>query len=48
MNSAQAQLGKTPEANRAVIGLQRKFAQIPQKAQEFKNEIIKENLGNPL
>lgn len=45
MNSAQAQLGKSNEANLAISDLQKKFSQIPIKIAEFKNQIIKEN-GN--
>lgn len=47
INAAQAQLGKTDAANRAVIDLQRKFSEIPIKAAEFKDQIIQENGGFP-
>lgn len=47
INAAQAQLGKTDVANQAVIDLQRKFAQIPIRAAEFKDQIIEENGGFP-
>jgi hypothetical protein len=47
INSANAQLGKTDAANKAVLDLQRRFADIAIKASEFKNDVINENNGMP-
>lgn len=47
INAAQAQLGKSNEANLSVINLQKKFASIPLKAAEIKDEIIRQNGGSP-
>lgn len=47
INSAQAQLGKTPEANLAVAGLQKRFNNLPIRLAEIKDEIIEENGGSP-
>lgn len=47
INSAQAQLGKTDAANVAVAELQKKFAQIPIRAADFTQEVIKDNGGVP-
>lgn len=47
MNAAQAQLGKSNEANLAIAQLQRKFDAIPIKAAEYAQEVIQENGGAP-
>ena len=47
INSAQAQLGKTPEANLAVANLQKRFNSLPMRLAEIKDEIIEENGGAP-
>jgi hypothetical protein len=47
INSAQAQLGKTDAANVAVAQLNKRFAQIPIRAAEFTQDVIKENGGVP-
>lgn len=47
INTAQAQLGKTPQANIAVANLQKKFNNIPIKIADITQEVIKENGGVP-
>jgi len=47
INSAQAQLGKTPEANVAVANLQKKFNNIPIRVANITDQVIKENGGVP-
>lgn len=47
INSAQAQLGKTPEANIAIANLQKRFNNIPIKSADFTQEVIRENGGVP-
>lgn len=47
INTAQAQLGKSDDANRAVANLQKKFNEIPLRTAEFAQEVIDENGGNP-
>lgn len=47
VNAAQAQLGKSDQANIAIANLQKKFNSIALRAAEFKDEVIRENNGNP-
>ena len=47
INAAQAQLGKSKEANIAIANLQKKFNNIPIRLAEIKDEIIEENGGVP-
>lgn len=47
INAAQAQLGKTDEANLAVAKIQQKFNDIPLQAARFSQEVIEENGGVP-